>query len=167
MNIRIIIILGIIITGLFQSCKEKDNIDSKEVYWEMITIRTLGLAYLEENKLAEAETEFKKLTALVPDDALGYANLGLVYLRMGKYEEAEQQLKQAIERNSDDPDVRLILAKVYEVGNRMEESLKELNSILKIDPEHVKTLYNLAELFTRTNDESFDMDRFQCTTARH
>jgi len=120
----------------------------------MITIRTLGLAYLEENKLAEAETEFKKLTTLVPDDVLGYANLGLVYLRMGKYEEAEQQLKQAIERNSDDPDVRLILAKVYEVDNRMEESLNELNSILEIDPEHVKALYNLAELFTRTNDEN-------------
>ena len=57
---------------------------------EMISIRTLGLAYLEENKLEEAEAEFLKLVDLDPTEVLGYANLGLVYLRMGKYQEAEE-----------------------------------------------------------------------------
>ncbi len=56
--------------------------DEKQLARDKITMRTLGLAYLEENKLSEAEAEFLKLTKLAPDEALGFANLGLVYLRM-------------------------------------------------------------------------------------
>ena len=44
---------------------------------ELITIRTLGNAYLEENRLDSAEVEFLKLTELAPDEPLGFANLGL------------------------------------------------------------------------------------------
>ena len=47
---------------------------------EMISIKTLGLAYLEENQLEEAEAEFLKLIDLDPTLVLGYANLGVVYL---------------------------------------------------------------------------------------
>ncbi|MCK4751451.1 MAG: tetratricopeptide repeat protein, partial [Bacteroidales bacterium] len=78
----------------------------------MISFRTLGLAYLEENKLEEAEAEFFKLIDIAPKEKLGYANLGLVYLRMGRYQEAEERLKQAVEIDPDDPEVRLILAKI-------------------------------------------------------
>ena len=46
-----------------------------------MTVRTLGLAYLEEFKLEEAEKEFLKFIDLAPDEKFGYANLGLTYLR--------------------------------------------------------------------------------------
>ena len=49
-----------------------------------MTIKTLGLAYLEEFKLDEAEKEFLKFIDLAPKEKMGYANLGLTYLRMGK-----------------------------------------------------------------------------------
>ena len=72
------------------------NKQNKEKATDLITIKTLGLAYLEEFKLDEAEKEFLKFIDLVPKDKFGYANLGLVYLRMGKYPEAEKQLLKAI-----------------------------------------------------------------------
>ena len=59
-----------------QSCKQKP-VDEKQLARDKITMRTLGLAYLEENKLEEAEAEFVKLTDLAPDEALGFANLGI------------------------------------------------------------------------------------------
>ena len=48
---------------------------------ELYTARMLGLSYLQRNQLPEAESEFRKLTRLAPDDPLGYTNLGLTYLQ--------------------------------------------------------------------------------------
>ena len=119
---------------------------------EMISTRSLGLAYLEENKLDEAEIEFKKLIQLAPDEALGYANLGIVYMRMGKYQEAEEQLKKAIEINPDDPDIRFNLAKVYDLANNEEASREELEKSIELSPDHVQTLYGLAESYQDQSD---------------
>ena len=114
---------------------------------ELIIIKTLGLAYLEENKLEEAEAEFLKLVELDPAEVLGYANLGVVYLRMGKYQDAEEWLKKAVKLDAEDPDVRLILAKVYEMSERPRESIKELEKVMDFSPGHVKSIYQLTELY--------------------
>ena len=117
-----------------------------------ISARTMGLAYLEENKLEDAEVEFLKLIDLAPDEALGYANLGIVYLRMGKYDQAEEQLEKAVELDPDDPDIRLNLARVYELTDQDAESVKELETTLEKDPDHVQSLYTLAESYGRSKD---------------
>src|SRR2546423_9149463 len=64
---------------------------------DLYTARMLGLSYLQRNQLPEAESQFKKLTELAPDDPLGYAELGLTYLQAGRYPEAEKQLRRARE----------------------------------------------------------------------
>jgi tetratricopeptide (TPR) repeat protein len=131
---------------------EKEQKTDREIYREILTSRTLGLAYLEENKLTEAEEEFLKLIKLAPDEAMGYANLGLVYLRLGQYENSVEKLQQAIEKEPGNPDIRLILAKVYEVTGELEKALATLNEIIKITPGHIKTLYSLAEFYGKSND---------------
>jgi len=127
---------------------------------DRITARTMGLAYLEENKLEEAEREFLKLIELAPDEAIGYANLGLVYMRMGKYEEAETQLKKALEIDPDDPDIRLNLATVYEMSNKGEASIEELKKNVELAPDHVKSLYSLAESYQGSADKN-SMDEWE------
>jgi Tfp pilus assembly protein PilF len=119
----------------------------------IISSRTLGLAYLEDNRLEEAEAEFLKLIELAPEEALGYANLGIVYMRMGNYEQSEKQLKKAVEINPDDPDIRLNLAKVYDLLNKEEASREELEKTIEIDPDHVQSLYSLAESYQNQADE--------------
>src|ERR671924_1513434 len=74
----------------------------------ILTARTLGLAYLEDNRLEEARAAFTKLIALAPDEPSGYANLGLVDLRMGRYQDAAREIKQALDLAPDDPDIRLL-----------------------------------------------------------
>jgi len=62
---------------------------------ELYTARMLGLSYLQRNQLPEAESAFKKITRLAPDDPLGYANRGLTSPQSGRYVEAEKQLRRA------------------------------------------------------------------------
>lgn len=138
----------------FISCggKKEKTVD-RNLASQKITIRTLGLAYLEENNLEEAEKEFKKLIELDPHESLGFANLGLVYVRMGKYKEAEKQLKKAIELDKKNPDIRLILAKSYELDGQKDLAEKTLKDIIKISPKNIKALYGLADLYSRDNDK--------------
>src|SRR4030042_5971919 len=106
MKNRIILLLLLVLVPLFSGCRSRTE-KSDQKSSDLITIRTLGLAYMEEFKLEEAEKEFLKFIKLAPKEKLGYANLGLVYLRMGKYPEAEKQLLKAIKIAPQEPDIRL------------------------------------------------------------
>ena len=135
-----------------QGCKRQKGTDAERAE-AMITAKTLGLAYLEENKLEEAEAEFLKIIDLDEDEVMGYANLGIVYLRMGSFEEAEEWLFKAIKMRPEDPDVRLIIAKVYEMSGDSEQAVEELEKIMEFSPGHVKSLYNLTELYASMQGE--------------
>ncbi|MEE9225939.1 MAG: tetratricopeptide repeat protein [Bacteroidota bacterium] len=112
---------------------EKEPVRDAQTIRNMISYRSLGLAYLEEDQLTEAVSEFMKLIEIAPEEAFGYANLGLVYLRMGRYEEAEEQVKKALEREPQQPDIRLILAELYQLTNREDDALRELETTIRKD----------------------------------
>ena len=134
------------------SCKESEE-DRRQKAIELMTTQTLGLAYLEELKLVEAEGEFQKYINLSPEDKVGYANLGLVYLRMGKYEEAQGQLEKAHSMDTQDPDISLLLATVYRLQGERTKSIELLEQTLKDSPDHPKVLFDLCELYSTESDE--------------
>ena len=150
-NISIVLLAAFCTFAIF-SCKESPEA-AKQKSIDLMTTQTLGLAYLEEFKLDEAEKEFLKYIKLSPKEKLGYANLGLTYLRMGKYPDAEKRLLKAIEIDPKDPDTRLILATVYQMNDQREKAISELNKSLEFSPGHVKTLYDLSELYSAGSDE--------------
>lgn len=158
---RFLIILAILLV-FAAGCRQKPKTDSKQDAIELMTAQTMGLAYLEEFKLDEAEAEFQKYIKLAPGDKLGYANLGLTYLRMGKYREAEEQIKKAIAIDDQDADIRLILATIYEMNNQRAKSIATLNDALKITPNHVKILYDLSELYSVDKDAQSQANRKVC-----
>jgi DNA-binding SARP family transcriptional activator len=133
------------------NCKETPK-DTKQRSIDLMTTQTLGLAYLEEFKLDEAEKQFLKFIKLAPDEKLGYANLGLAYLRMGKYPEAKKQLAVAIKIDPKDPDLRLLLATVYQMNDERDKAITELKDALNFSPDHIKILYDLTELYSNAND---------------
>ncbi len=150
-NTSIVLIAAFCSFSLF-SCKSSPE-KEKQKSIDLMTTQTLGLAYLEEFKLDEAEKEFLKYIKLAPKEKLGYANLGLTYLRMGKYPQAEKKLMKAIEIDPKDPDIRLILATVYQMNDQRPKAIAELNKSLEFSPGHVKTLYDLSELYSTLPDE--------------
>ena len=113
---------------------------------ELQTIRAVGLAHLEENRLEEAAAEFGRLAEMAPREAAGFANLGLAYLRMGRLEEAGTAVRRALELDPGDPDVRLIMADILLASERPAEARAELERALAADPGHARALYALASL---------------------
>jgi Tfp pilus assembly protein PilF len=145
------IIIGLI---LLFSCKEMND---RQNTLDMITARTMGLAYLEEDKLPEAETTFKQLTLIAPQEAIGYANLGLVYIRMGRYNDAEENLIRALEHAPVDPEIQLNLADVLLMTDRKDQAIALLELTLRDHPEHIRTLYKLGQLYAVSKDENLQL----------
>src|SRR3954469_15300605 len=96
---------------------------------ELYTTRMVGLSYLQRNQLPQAESAFKKLTSLAPDDPLGYASLGLTYLQAGRYSEAETQLKRARRLEPGNTELGLALAKLYSLTGRTSEARSLLEQL--------------------------------------
>src|SRR5262245_17153932 len=132
-------------------CNNKSDVDP-ETAQQMITHRNLGLAYLEENKLREAAAEFQLLVKIAPQEPLGYANLGLVHLRLHELQPAEKWLQEGLQHEPDHPDIRLLLAKVYDLTDRESQATRTLEGTLKKHPNHVGTLYELAQHYLNTQD---------------
>src|SRR5439155_23963686 len=109
----------------------------------ILTARTLGLAYIEENRLEEASNEFVKLIRLAPEEPSGYANLGLVYLRLGRYADAQRQIDRAVKLAPDDPDIRLLQATDQSLSGNTHDARRTLEASLQKSPRHLKTLYAL------------------------
>src|SRR5881227_2623196 len=142
-------LLAVALTFAFGSCRQKEA-----PVEELFSTRMLGLSYLQRNQLAEAETQFKKLIELAPDDPLGYANLGLSYLQAGRYKEAEAQLRRAHELDSTNVDVDLALAKLYALTNRPTDARSILQQALNSSKNNAHVLYALAELETGSDSAS-------------
>jgi len=113
---------------------------------EILAVRARGLAYMEENRLDDAEAEFRQLTVLLPDESMGFANLGLVHLRKADYSAAERNLRRALDLAPDDPDVHLMLARLLERTGRGGDARRQLEDALRATPRHVKSLYALSQM---------------------
>ena len=147
-----ILILTVLCTFSLFSCKSTPE-EQKKKSLEMMSAQSLGLGYLEEFKLDEAEKAFLKYIKLAPEEKTGYANLGLTYLRMAKYPEAEKQLQKAISIDQKDADIRLILATVYQMKDDRQMAIKELRDALAFAPGHIKILYDISELYAAGSDD--------------
>ncbi len=157
--LAVFVVLSLLIPG---GCKQH-KASQQATPEEITSTKSLGLAYLEENKLDQAEAKFKKLIELAPEEVSGYANLGLVYLRMGKYPEAEQWLLKAVKMDPKNPDILLILAKTYELSNQRDKAIATLERSLKSSPDHLKSLYALTELYSSSDDKASLKKRYTYT----
>jgi len=157
-NPRYLVIISFIISFLIISCtKESPQKHIQNIY----KIRSLGLAYLEESKLDEAEQEFIKLIEAVPEEALGYANLGLVYLTKGRFSEAEERLNIAQKIDPANPSIQLLLANVYEMSGKRIDAIKLLEKTLELNPNHNKSRFKLAQLYARSRNDSTNLPKIQ------
>jgi len=147
---RILLLLLIITLSFIISSCEKE----KKISADMITARSIGLAYLEENNLVEAEAAFKKLLEIAPDEPLAYANLGLVYTRMGEYDKAETYFQSALDLAPKDPEIQFNLAEILILTNRGDKAIETLEESLRFNPDHIKTLYKLGKIYSKSKDDA-------------
>src|SRR6185503_3275346 len=124
---------------------------------ELFSTASVATTYLNRGQLAEAETQFRKLVRLAPDDPSGHANLGLTYLRGGRFQEAEKELKRARKLDPASTDVALALARVYALTERRDDARQLLESQRQSATNRApdaRILYALAELEVAAGDSA-------------
>src|SRR5712671_3235071 len=127
---------------------------------DLYTTRITGLSYLQRNQLPEAESQFKKLIELAPEDPVGYADLGLTYLQAGRYTEAEKRLRRAQELDPASTEIGLALARVYLLTARPTDARALLERLRRDSTGNAHVLYALAELEARQSDAA-SMRRYE------
>ncbi len=121
---------------------------------DLYTTRMVALSYLQRNQLPQAESSFKKLTELAPDDPLGYADLGLTYLQAGRYSEAEKELDRARKLDPSSTEVGLALARLYSLTGRSGDARNLLEQLRRDSTRNARVLYALAELDAQKKDST-------------
>ena len=140
------------------SCQENEQ-DKAQREAGIRSLRFNGRSYLENGRLEEAETAYKQLIALAPDDASAYANLALIYLRQGKYEEAKSKISKALKLAPDNPDIRMISARYFELVQDRDKAIDEVLKIVEQHPDYAIALYNLARLYDHPDDKEAIAER--------
>ncbi len=143
------VFLGAFLLAASPACRP-ERVPVEDLY----TTRVLGLGYLQRNQLAEAESAFKQLTRLAPDDPLGYASLGLTYLQAGRNDEAERALGRARELDPANTEVGLALARLYSLTRRPVEARATLERLRRDSTQNAHVLYALAELEAEQPDSA-------------
>src|SRR5438105_3824648 len=139
--------LRVLLAGAVIGCKPK-SAPVEELY----STRMLGMSYLQRNQLPQAETAFKKLVQLAPDDPLGYADLGLTYLQSGRNDEAEKELRKARQLDPTSTDIALILARLASLQGRPAEARAILEKLQRDSANSPRVLHALADLEAQSTD---------------
>ena len=121
---------------------------------ELYSTRMLGASYLQRNQLPQAESTFKKLIQLAPDDPLGYANLGLTYLQLGQYDEADKQLRRARELDPGNIDIGLMQAKLAMLQGKPADARAVLEKLQHDSVNNPRVLYAFAEMDAHLSDSA-------------
>jgi Tfp pilus assembly protein PilF len=98
---------------------------------------------IEEGDAAGAIRFLEKALALAPDLAKSHYFMGLALKAQGKYEDALAALQRAAQRYPRDRVVRNEIGKTFYLLKRFDESVAELQHVIRIDPEDLTAHYTL------------------------
>ncbi len=121
-----------------------DRPSSDVDYPELASLRSLGLAYLEEGRPSEAALEFALLADQASDEPLGPANLAVAELRRGAFDAALVAVTEARRRAPDDPEVLFIGAAVFAEVGRESDARNLWRRGLDEDSVHLPSLWALG-----------------------
>jgi len=110
---------------------------------------SLGWAYQDLGRLAEAVLEYKKAIELFPDNYKAYYNLGLIYDRQGALKEAVVNYKSAIAINPAFIDAQFNLGNIYHNQGLLEEAVDQYRQVTELDPADFEARNNLGVAYAR------------------
>jgi tetratricopeptide (TPR) repeat protein len=96
---------------------------------------TLGVAYMNQQKFAEAQKYFEKALSVNPKFAVARLNLGVALLSQQKLEPARAALEQATEQRPKDPYGWYNLGLVYKDTGETEKAIAAFRHVTELSPE--------------------------------
>ena len=124
---------------------EKLILDNKGKPNEWTFRHEMGNVFTKMGRLQDAENQFREAILLNPQSDSSYVNLGNVYVMESKedaklLESAIYCYQHVLQSHPDDLEARFNLAYAYFLGKRMTDALRELDEVLKRQPNHPKAL---------------------------
>ena len=115
---------------------------------------SLGRAYQDRGRLAEAIAEYNKAIEIQPDNYKAFHNLGVLYESQGALTEATANYKSAIAVNPAFIDARFNLANIYHNQGLLKEATHHYRKVTELDPADFEARNNLGVAYARQGDLS-------------
>src|SRR5258708_33789754 len=125
---------------------------------------TLGVAYMNQQKFAEAQKYFEKALAADPNFAVARRNLGIALLTQQKLEAARAALEQAVRLLPNDPYAWYNLGLVYKDIGEPEKAIDAFQHLTQLSPE-ADAHYFLGYLYTQLQRYDEAIAEFQKALA--
>ena len=121
---------------------EKPNTAAdKGISPEAMRLNTLGVAYMNQQKAAEAQKYFEQALAADPQFAAAKMNLGISFLGQQKVERARAALEEASAKLPQDPYAWYNLGLAYKDSNESEKAIAAFQHVERIVPEEPDAFY--------------------------
>jgi tetratricopeptide (TPR) repeat protein len=121
---------------------QKPAVDApKKVSPEALRLNTLGVAYMNQGKSADAQKYFEQALAADPDFAHAKMNLGISLLAQQKLEQARAALEQAAAKLPNDPYAWYDLGLAYKDLSEPEKAIAAFRHVEKIAPDEPDAYY--------------------------
>ncbi len=109
-------------------------------------LNNLGYSYYLSNDFGNAVKYYNKGLKITPNDRRMHNNIGLAYGRKGDYDKARQHFLTAVGETG----ANLNLGYVYSQQGKFDEAIKNYEAALRVQPQSLPALSNLAHLYERT-----------------
>ncbi len=114
-----------------------------------------GSAYFYIGELEKATIDLEEVVKREPKFRDALYNLGVIYISLKKWELARETFLRQLEIEPHDVDAIYYLAIInIENDKDLEQAISNLNKALEIDPEHLRSLFQLALIYARQRYEN-------------
>src|SRR6266446_3913108 len=151
-------------TGAQQNPQTSPTAEAKGNEAEAFRNNTLGVAYMNQQKFAEAQKYFEKALAADPKFAIARLNLGIALLSQQKLETARAALEEAARLLPNDPYAWYNLGLVYKDTGETEKGIDAFQHVTQLSPE-ADAHYFLGYLYTQLQRYDEAIAEFQKAIA--
>ncbi len=121
----------------------------------------LGIALARLKDFAKAIPPLQKTVELLPDSGMGHYELGLALFETGDRKAAAPQFEAAVARAPRWADAHFSLASVYARIARVPDAMQELNTALKLNPDHYRANLLRGRILSLQGDASAALANLQ------
>jgi tetratricopeptide (TPR) repeat protein len=132
---------------------------------EAARLNSIGVAYMNQQRFADAQKQFEDALKARPDFALAKLNLGISLLSQQKSEEARKALQEASERLPRDPYAWYNLGLVYKDIGEHQKAIESFEHVTQIAPAEPDAFYFIGYLNTQLQKYDAAIAAFQSALA--
>jgi tetratricopeptide (TPR) repeat protein len=128
---------------------------------QALRLNTLGVAYMNQQRAADAQKLFEQALRADPDFGVAKVNLGIALLAQQKPEAARAELAAAVEKRPDDPYAWYNLGLVYKDLSEHEKSVAAFERVTQLAPNEADPYYFIGYSYTQLQKYDLAIVAFQ------